>query len=701
MRKRLVFALLTFLVLSFAIPTFALFSTSEIKLPTWPQTFNIPAGGRESFGFPVVKPGKIVADVTWTGKPLSVVLIGPLGKPLTEATARTSPVHIEYDVASVDPARGFVWTVAISDPGTLTPTRILSQSIANGSITVKYPEVDLATCMNLANSLQPKILAADKAMQDKLAVVQKTTPAIAPASTKTIETQILNQIKTLQQTETSQFTATATKIQSGLTTQGIRTTLPLTGSILSLPRTALAKPETVNPPGLIELVNLSTVYAGDEGYARVKNASEDLNLTQICFQMTPTVVAKATVIEAHKITSDITYGPYALFRIRVPEEVPGMQDMTGAMNVFARNVGASNPDIFADSSPRTVVYICRRPPRIDKASVSVISGEELIITGAYFWNGCTVHFVFPDGSDHKQTIQAVTSYQQIKTWIPGYRSASAFPVIMYIDCVLQGRTLTSNMFQMTFKGTEPVVTSITPNRVAPNGVDSPWITIRGTGLKRITSLHFEPDPGQESKIFTQVGSNKDFRASWGLLGGIDTEIYPRPPAVGGISASVTGNLIAAIDYQGKDLLPPIPFTMDPFRYSRPLLEPCNAATVFSKKNGSDTHFETINTTDPNPETHYPAYWWTTGWHYSSFFEGHAGDDIYVVDVVLKNGWTFEGVNFSPSPVDSSKGSRLESFWMDSAGRPCFKVHWWVDAPNKSMWYCATPIINGPRFVPYK
>lgn len=158
----------------------------------------------------------------------------------------------------------------------------------------------------------------------------------------------------------------------------------------------------------------------------------------------------------------------------------------------------------------------------------------------------------------------------------------------------------------------------------------------------------------------------------------------------------------AIDYNNKDLLPPVPFTMDPAMYSRPLLEPCRYPdTVFSQKDGDDSHRETVNTTDLNPETQWPPYVWGTAWHHSSLFSGHAGDDIYVVDVALRNGWTFEDVKFSASNNESSKGARLESFWLDGNGRPNIKVHWWVDAPNNDIWYCITPIIHGPRFVPYK
>lgn len=525
MRSRLISGMLALLTLTAATVACAALGASNVTLPTWPQSFAISAGGRASFGFPVTKNGKVVVDVTWAGKPLSVVLLDWQGRPVSDTAPRTSPVHIEYDAANVDASSGFIWTVAISDPGQAPKGNAQAASIADGRISVQYPDVNLGQFTPLANALNARRLSTLKSAQDRLAASLRPQGQ-APKTAQGANPQLQSRIKSLEQTEAAQFSTIADKIKAGisplpkmsaLSSGGLRTTVKsrIDAKLAGAAANVTAAPETITPPTLLDLTNLDIIYAGDEGYARVRDVPDDTNLTQICFQMTPTTVAKAEVISASRVSSDPSYGPHVVFRIRVPEEVPGMQDVISGMKVFARNVSAKNPDAYADGPPvkRNVLYICRRPPEIDKVdSPQLYPSQDIEITGTGMRKDSVLHFVFPDGRDVTRT-KDDDIQSRFKTYTPSYRSVNALPAIMYIDDVIHGRPVRSNLFQVTFAGTEPIVNSITPTHTAPQGPpNNEWIVLRGTGLKRIHSIRFEPDLGQESKILTHPGDRGDFRA---------------------------------------------------------------------------------------------------------------------------------------------------------------------------------------------
>ena len=115
----------------------------QVKLPTWPQQFEVGGPDPVSFGFAITQPGPIAVDVQWGGPPLQVVLHGPASAPITQAGS--GRLHLTAQATPQDVQRSPFWRVQLrlQSPG---PN-------ATGTITVQAPPADPAAVQAQLNAM--------------------------------------------------------------------------------------------------------------------------------------------------------------------------------------------------------------------------------------------------------------------------------------------------------------------------------------------------------------------------------------------------------------------------------------------------------------------------------------------------------------------------------------------------------------------
>jgi hypothetical protein len=87
------------------------------KEPIW--TFELAQGEKTGFGFAAVKEGPIVAEIDWTGKPMSIALIGPGGKFVLPPRVERGPsARVAYTITASDVRSGSLWALILADPET-------------------------------------------------------------------------------------------------------------------------------------------------------------------------------------------------------------------------------------------------------------------------------------------------------------------------------------------------------------------------------------------------------------------------------------------------------------------------------------------------------------------------------------------------------------------------------------------------------
>ncbi|MHB1000147.1 MAG: hypothetical protein ACYC27_12955 [Armatimonadota bacterium] len=688
MRNRYIAVLIA--IMAVCMLSSACFSAADDnKLPTWPQSFSIATNGRASFAFPAAQPGKIIIDAKWSGGQLSIVVMNGAGNAVTDANPKSSPTHIEYTATAADIQKGIIWNVVISDPRKPAPSAANNPAAFTGQINILYPAVDIVSITPRLNTIRSQKRIMPGTLPDNLKALKNTR---LPDSKPNFD--IPSHVKMLEQNQKQLYSSTINKITASIAPikriQQMQQADLLIASNLgpNIKKIPKEMPEPFIAPVLVSIDKIS-VYAGDEVGVCAQQVDANIDTNEVYFTMSANIIVKAEMISAQK------YGASnVILRVKVPEELANMKS-NSAMPVFVKKISPTNAQVFATSNTQTVNYICRYVPRIDQVDpTSLTSKQNITLYGDYFRTNAKVHFAFADGRNDT-VIYKGNSSKQITVASPFYQSSASLPVLIYIDDEIQGRPVRSNMVQVEFTATEPKITSISPTQGGPNDV----ITFYGTGLKRICEVHFEPDPGQESKILP-VANNVSCRANWFLPGGSDTQFLTKlANGLQGIKSPVTGKLIIKYDMFTKTA-PPIPFTFKPQIVSRPLYEAfIPTLSSFQKKDGGDTYSQIVNPADW--ATRMPPYNWLMGYHYSSLFEGHGGDDYYVINAPLKNGWTLDYLRFNTSGNGGSTGARQEGWSQDSAGRPVIKVHWWVDAPCRSLWYEMIPYIKGPNGVPYK
>jgi hypothetical protein len=698
--KRRVWVLTAFVLLS-CLSVGAAMAVGDIKLPVWPQSFALAPGDRVSFAIPVTQPGDVTADVSWSGGPLNVVLLGP-GAPLPNPlTPQAGPVKISRTAVPADVANGLLWTLVIIDPRQplSRPNPALT---VRGQVNAQYPRVDLDSLAKWLPTFISRQQASFNAMRSQ--TISQAASSLSAMSTKAqqdennkikaLNAQSIALVKAQLGKELQERAMALAKIKASMVAPigtGSRAILAA-GSNQIGPKAGNALEHARDLPKIPVLVSVApgNGYAGDEVWVEAQNLETQANFYQAEFSIAQNMKGKGQVKRL-----ETRNGKTGLV-VTVAEEVPNATaGFTGPLVI--KRVDPNDGTEFGASNPLTFALNTRPCPTISYVTPSdVLPNTELAITGSNFSATCKTHILFPDGR-HEIIANNDDSTKNLRPHMPSYKSHVVFPAVVYVENEVQGRVMRSNTKDLTCLATESGLTSITGTWTLPDSM----VTIQGYGLDQIQSIVFEPDPGQENLLFNQgVGAN-DITHHWKIISASGG--YLCAQVIGsGISAPIHGQVHGT--YKVTEKTNNIPFTLTPRNMMVYLYEPYSTQyTVFTKKDGGDNFVQKYSDTKLDPNATYYGKPWIEAHHYSDWISGHGGDDIYVLDFVLKNGWKLMPSLWAHVPIDLNGhyGVSEPVTYLDDNGRPAIKMHWWVDASNHETWYQVVPQIFGPMDVPFR
>jgi hypothetical protein len=113
-----------------------------VKLPTFPQKFDVQGPESDSYGFAVTQPGPIAVDVKAQGAPVVVTLQSPGGQPITQQG--TGSVRLTYNATPQDVQRSLFWTVLIRSWCEDDCRAANKRPRASGTVMVQHPPVNQA-----------------------------------------------------------------------------------------------------------------------------------------------------------------------------------------------------------------------------------------------------------------------------------------------------------------------------------------------------------------------------------------------------------------------------------------------------------------------------------------------------------------------------------------------------------------------------
>lgn len=122
-----------------------------VKLPTFPQKFDVQGPESDSYGFAVTQPGSIAVEVQAQGAPVVVTLQSPGGQPIIQRG--TGLLKIFSTATPQDVQRSFLWQVQIKawcEEDCLTAGK-RPRSI--GSVMVQHPPVDQAAVQKAVQAM--------------------------------------------------------------------------------------------------------------------------------------------------------------------------------------------------------------------------------------------------------------------------------------------------------------------------------------------------------------------------------------------------------------------------------------------------------------------------------------------------------------------------------------------------------------------
>lgn len=710
--KHRVWALTAAIMLSCLSAGFAT-AAADVKLPTWPQSFTVAPGDRVSFGIPVTQPGQVKVQVTWSGAPLCVSLAGPLDTETRLSTPQSGPVEITRTATAADVAKGIVWTLVISDPRKPMPKPDPALSVS-GQVTAQYPAVDSAGLEKAFTAQQANSLALRAGQRDQSR--QRAEIAFQAAMTKAEQ-----EGKSRLALQAAQLTALIKADDAKLLGDRAKIVAQMRSSVKPIPAIkALApqsnlsqglnntqrpgvladklhdRPELVKAPTLLN-IDASSDYAGSEVFI----AAKDLQTTDIS-QYEAVFTIGSNITGKGQITRLDTASANPVFHVIVPEEAPNMSaDYTG--QVVINRIDAASKAVLAGSNALLFRLRARLWPVINTVSPTTTSAGGLItIAGKNLTYDCETLFCFPDGHQLTTGVHDVSSGTRVSTTMPAYHSTTDIPVLMYVNDRISGRDWRSLVFELTCIATDADIAAVSPS-LAKSG---DMVYVNGDGMQQVTQLIFEPDPGKDALLFGDNTVGHGVRQRWARLAGSasgGTFLVPNATITGDVHGQLYGIYNNAyVSGAPEKRTNGIPFTWSPLMMEHRMYMPYYPQdSSFTIKDGGDG-FSQIRTAYNLDAVGFPLIWICAS-HYSGLFSGHGGDDVYVANVQLKNGYHVKSIDWWD---DGESGGHPYDAYMadqytDSKGHPVFKVHWWVDAPCRSINYQFTPIVEGPVGVPYQ
>jgi len=161
-----------------------------IAASSWPARFSVAAGERDSFGFAVGQPGRIVVTVTAKGDPVSIVLRKPDGGQV-ERTG-TGRLVIEHNASASEVARSLLWAVAIAPAG---GPRTAPGVLASGTVTVEHPPADPK---RVEAELAAGRARAELQLKSRATAADATASLVAKAQAELDQKQVQQQAVALQ-----------------------------------------------------------------------------------------------------------------------------------------------------------------------------------------------------------------------------------------------------------------------------------------------------------------------------------------------------------------------------------------------------------------------------------------------------------------------------------------------------------------------
>jgi len=438
------------------------------------------------------------------------------------------------------------------------------------------------------------------------------------------------------------------------------------------PRGTLDQPAAPAVPADPTIVQVTPAYGynGDRITIRGKNLSLVAAQNEALF--TPSA---STVLSCKAVAATQGADGMVTLTVVIPNN-GGVRAPYDGM-VFVR-VNDKNPMAVTNPLPFRTEAI----PVITKVYPPEVSAKQTVtLTGVNFKPDDQVQVVMQNGSMvviPKCYVNATTAMFKM----PDYTSSASFYATVYIGT----KTPTGG----TITGTADVIHAL-PNAVQVTSIDrasglvGTTVLITGKGFINPT-VSFAATAGQSSAIYSGTASGAWYIVKWS-----ETQIVATIPYYALLN-SVNG----AISVRSANSATPftLPFTV----LVQNTIECVKAPIVcvaFPKEGDSDHTWS---------DWYSPNSTWNTNVsvaHHSGVFLGGKGDDIFGIDLALKNGWRYHHVVFTPDNPESDGLATLEDVYMNSSGRYTARVHWWVDPSLTHLYYRLAYYIEGPKGVPYK
>ena len=155
------------------LPAPSMAARPSVRLPSFPQNFDVQGPEADSYGFPVTQPGTIAVDIQQRGAPVIVTLQSPGAQPIVQQGMGN--FRVSANVAPQDVQRSLFWTVQIRLAQPMPPQQ---GGRAVGSVNVQSPPVDQAAVQRAVQAMpaqqsQPEQASTQVAPQIEQAFQQR------------------------------------------------------------------------------------------------------------------------------------------------------------------------------------------------------------------------------------------------------------------------------------------------------------------------------------------------------------------------------------------------------------------------------------------------------------------------------------------------------------------------------------------------
>ncbi len=650
---------------------------NPLTVPTYPQSFSLLPSEQTSFGFPLTKAGSVQVEVQWQGgMPLSVGLADMNGRYVTALNPAKSPARLAYNATAADVAQGMLWKVVVKYPTNA------SHSTVNGTVSIRFPNVDPAQLARLGQILTPR----------KAPSVNQAT-AIAAHRTKITQTlaqlnqPALQRIKTYKAQADSSY---ATMLKSRPASPAPKPMVQLKPSVVAIPpQVAKSIGQVNNIPSLTTAVP-ANASPGERVVLRGRNFKVQNGLYQAAFTVQGSYVK---YVHTNNPNLPVVPTPMPPLVLSAPIESitqlsNGQQEMVTRMPAPPSGEAKStyNGDVSLKStngvSSNTIPfqYKAVAVPIINSVEPAPgLPGQQATLIGGVFQNTDIMHIVMNDGQDRILPSSFVSS-SAVRFTIPAYSSRYPFDAKIYLTRTVNGIQFSSQPAMFRLNGNEMDITSTNVREAA---MDCP-IVISGYGFE-----------GKPLVTFKVAGRSYQANASQASA----STLYVTVPKIGGVSANSPCQITVTSGQKTSKTI--LSFTYIP-TFVHQVLAPCGAPFNTDIQFGEALTSMTTMGGDGDgcsyslwcrPDIDFIG---ISASHNTSQFIyfGKSGYDDYFPRTTLKNGWKLEKVIVS---VDSRSYGTVGAYLAESgigSSSARARVRWWGNAFGTIL-YDVSFFVTGP------